>query len=167
MTPRLKLPKSRILLLGSGEGHDAAFFAREGGHIVTAVDFSPEAIRRSKALYGHLSNLTFLQQDVFSLPSTFDHNFDVIVEHTCYCAIPPTKRAQLAKIWSRLLAPQGLIMGIFFTMDKHQGPPFGSTEWEIRERLRKNFRFLLWTRWDKSIESRKNLETFVLAQKLK
>jgi len=166
MTPRLKLPKSRILVLGSGEGHDAAFFAQEGGHLVTAVDFSPEAIQRSKSLYGHLDNLSFIQQDVFNLPPSMDHSFDVVVEHTCYCAIHPEKRSLLASVWSRMLAPRGFLMGVFFTMDKRTGPPFGSTEWEIRERLRKKFRFLYWNRWGKSIESRQNLETFVLAQKL-
>ena len=43
MLPKLKLPKSRILVLGGGEGHDASLFA-EAGHLVTVVDFSNVAI---------------------------------------------------------------------------------------------------------------------------
>jgi 2-polyprenyl-3-methyl-5-hydroxy-6-metoxy-1,4-benzoquinol methylase len=41
------MPRCRVLVLGCGEGHDAAFFA-QNGHIVTGVDISPEAITRAQ-----------------------------------------------------------------------------------------------------------------------
>lgn len=165
MTPKLKLPKSRILVLGSGEGHDAAFFAREG-HIVTAIDFSPVAISKAKKLYGHIPHLNFLEMDIFKIDHNFNESFDLIIEHTCYCAIEPNQRNQLTALWKRLLAPKGLLMGVFFVMPKRSGPPFGGSEWELRERLKKSFRFLFWGRWKTSPPSRKNIELFVLAQKL-
>jgi SAM-dependent methyltransferase len=164
MLPRMKMPKSRILVLGCGEGHDAALFAGEG-HKVTAVDFSTEAIRRGQEKYGHLSNLTFLERDLFKLGSEFDQSFDVIFEHTCYCAIDPTRRNELVKVWNRCLAEKGFLMGIFFTMEKRQGPPYGASEWEIRERLKKYYQFLFWGRWRQSLPRRQGKELFVYAQK--
>lgn len=165
MLPRLKISKSRILVLGCGEGHDAAHFAREG-HIVTAVDLSPEAIRRAKEHYGQLSNLRFLVSDAFALDSTHDGSYDVIFEHTFFCAIDPEKRGDLVRRWYRWLAPGGFLMAVFFAVDWRGGPPFGSSEWEIRERLRKNFQFVFWGRWKKSVPARQGKELFVYANKL-
>jgi SAM-dependent methyltransferase len=164
MLPRLKLPKSRILVLGCGEGHDAAHFA-ENGHVVTAVDFSKEAILRAQSLYGHMSNLKFEECDVFQLPQDWIGAFDIIFEHTCYCAINPSLRQNLVKVWERCLHDQGFLMGVFFTMEKHQGPPYGVTEWEIRQRLKSRFHFIFWGRWKKSLPKRQGRELFLYASK--
>ena len=164
MLPRLKLPKSKILVLGCGDSHDAAFFASHG-HLVTAVDISTHAIERSKKLYGHLDTLKWLEADLFNLPESFHGQFDLIFEYTCYCAINPHRRKELIKVWNQCLHDQGQLMATFFCMHKRQGPPFGSTEWEIREFLKKDFQFLFWGRWKKSIPRRQGRELFVLAKK--
>lgn len=165
MLPRLKLVKSRVLVLGCGEGHDAALFARDG-HIVTAVDFSPEAIRRAKEHYGELSNVRFLVGDVFALDSSHDGQYDVVFEHTLYCAIDPARRDDLVRRWWRFLAPGGHLLAILFASSSRRGPPYGGTEWETRERLKKYFRFLFWGRWKTSIERRRGKELFIYAEKL-
>jgi SAM-dependent methyltransferase len=164
MLPRLKLPKCRVLVLGCGEGHDAAFIA-EAGHVITAVDFSPEAIRRAKEKYGHMENITFIQQDIFTLPHDWNQSFDVIVEHACFCAVEPSRRKELIKLWRRLLHEEGQVMAIFFAILKRAGPPYGSSEWEIRELLKDSFQFLFWGRWRGSIPKREGRELFVLAKK--
>jgi len=165
LVPRLKLQRSRILIAGAGSGNDAAWFA-EQGHIVTAVDFSEEAVARARAKYGHLANLKFLQADVFNLPAEMTGAFDIVFEHTLYCAITPSKRNDLVKVWRRVLSDHGYLMGVFFAFDKPFGPPFGGSEWEIRARLEKNFRALYWTRLHDSIERRLGQELFIFAQKL-
>lgn len=163
--PRLKLQRSRILIAGAGSGNDAAWFA-EQGHIVTAIDFSEEAVSRAQAKYGHLDNLKFQRADVFNLPTDWTGAFDIVFEHTLYCAINPSKRNDLVKVWRRVLSDQGYLMGVFFAFDKPFGPPFGGSEWEIRARLEKKFRPLYWTRVHDSIEGRLGQELFVFAQKL-
>lgn len=166
MLPRLKMPKSRVLVPGCGRGHDAALFA-EAGQLVTAVDISPEALKEAKALYGHLQNITWLEADIFEMGDKYAGQFDMIFEHTCYCAVDPERRAELVKNYTRMLAPSGQLMGVFFVVDRPNGPPFGGTEWELRERLRKRYEFQFWGRWKASIPSRKGMELFVLARKLK
>jgi SAM-dependent methyltransferase len=160
---QLKVPKSRILVLGCGSGNDAAYLA-ELGHIVTAVDYSSQAIEQAKKKYGHIPNLKFLQLDVFNLPESFSNSFDIIFEHTLFCAIPFDKRRELVKIWKRCLTDQGLLFAILFVMDHKTHPPFGGSEWEYRERLKKDFRFLYWTRWKESEDWRKGIELVVYAQ---
>jgi SAM-dependent methyltransferase len=162
--PQLRLTKARILVLGSGTGHDAAYLAGQG-HIVTAIDFSAEAITRSKQQYGEVENLTFHEMDVFKLPENWTGRFDVIFEHTCFCAVSPDRREELIQIWRRLLSPGGHLLGIFFVHEKRVGPPFGGSEWELRQRLKPYFDFLYWTRWRRSIERRKGKELVVYAKK--
>jgi SAM-dependent methyltransferase len=162
MLPRLKLPRSRILVLGCGEGHDAAHFANDG-HIVTAVDFSAEAIARAKALYSRFDNITWIESDLFKLPANFESSFDIIFEHTCFCAINPAKRSDLIKLWKRFLVKGGHLMGVFFTFEKRQGPPYGATEWEVRERLKKDYQFIFWGRWHQSVPNRQGKELFLYA----
>lgn len=166
MLPRIKLPKSRILVLGCGEGHDAALFAK-AGHVVTAVDFSKEAISRGKEKYGHLTNLEFFECNIFDLPQEWNFTFDIVVEHTCYCAIPPHRRNDLVRLYRRVLHEEGQLMGIFFAMEKRSGPPYGGTEWELRKRTEPGFHYLFWGRLRNSIPSRLGRELFVLAKKRK
>jgi hypothetical protein len=165
LAPRLKLQKLRVLVPGAGSGNDAAWFA-EQGHLVTALDFSEEAVAQAKAKFAHLPNLTVMQADIFNLPSSMNSSFDLVFEHTLYCAIAPSRRTELVKIWRRVLTEQGHLMGVFFTMDKTFGPPYGGSEWEIRARLDKSFKPLYWTRLRDSRERRLGHELFVYAQKV-
>lgn len=164
MLPRLKISRSRILVLGCGAGHDAALFA-SAGHRVTAVDISPAAIQKAKSLYGHMQNLEFIEGDLFKLVASHRESYDVVFEHTCYCAIDPMRRAELVKAWNQFLAPGGHLMGVFFAMEKRQGPPFGGTEWELRQRIIKNYQPIFWGRLRNSVPNRMGKEFFVYANK--
>lgn len=163
MIPRLKLMRSKVIVLGCGEGHDAALFA-QAGHLVTAVDFSEEALDRARKNYPDLK-INWVQADVLKLPVDFDQQFDIVFEHTCFCAINPAHRNKMVTTYRRLLHSQGQFMGVFFTMPKRIGPPFGASEWELRERLKKSFQFLFWGRWHQSVPQRQGKELFVFAQK--
>lgn len=165
LVPQLKLMKSRILVPGCGRGHDAAWFAQQG-HIVTALDYSAEAIKQAKELYGNIPGLTFAQADVFNLPQSYDNAFDIVFEHTLYCAILPDRRNDLVKVWRRVLVDTGHILALMFASEKKSGPPFGGSEWEIRQRLAKTFRPLYWKRLRDSVPRRLGTELFVYSQKL-
>ncbi len=164
LLPKLKLPSSRILVLGGGHGHDAAHFAQQGHH-VTLVDISPEAIKRAKTSYGHLAQLHFIEGDIFQLPHTMYNQYDLIFEHTCYCAIDPTRRNELVRQWRRLLHSNGTLLGLFFTMPKRMGPPFGGSEWELNRRLQSHFQPLIWQRFRQSIKPRLGRELLIYMQR--
>ena len=161
---QIKLTKRRVLVPGCGFGHDAALFA-EQGHIVTAMDISPEAIAKAKELYGHLPQLEFICADIFNLDEGYREQFDIVFEHTLYCAISPSQRLDLIKRWHSWLAEGGQLLGIFFVMTKRGGPPFGSSEWEIRELSQKFFKPLYWTRLKNSPGWREGAELVVFADK--
>jgi SAM-dependent methyltransferase len=162
--PQLKLSSQRIAVLGAGSCEDAGYLASLG-HFVTAIDFSGEAIARARKKFSQTERLKFIECDIFHLPASLDQSFDLIFEHTCYSAVDPTKRSQLVKVWNRLLTPQGHLLGVFFAIDKRQGPPFGGSEWELKKRLDKYFRPLYWTRWREENYPRAGQELVVFAQK--
>lgn len=161
--PQIKIPKSRICVVGAGAAHDAAFLA-EQGHIVTAVDFSELAIARARERYGNVQNLKFVCDDFFKFCKSHHEQFDLVFEHTFFCAIHPSRRQEVIKAWKSVLTPQGQLLAIFFVITNDEGPPFGATEWELRQRLRPDFDFLYWTRWQQSIPSREGAELVVFAR---
>ena len=161
--PQLKINKSRILVPGCGSGNDAAFLA-EQGHIVKAIDYSQEAIKQAEEKYGHIKNLTFAQEDMFNLPESYTRAFDVVCEHTLFCAVPLEKRQELVKVYRQCLEDKGYLLGIFFVMEQKARPPFGGSEWEYRQRLKDHFNFLYWTRWKESESWRKGVELVIYAQ---
>src|SRR5512141_1695104 len=67
----------RMLVPCAGRGHDAREFARYGFD-VTAVDFSPTAIREMKRLADPVAPIEILQHDMFTLPHAFDGVFDYV-----------------------------------------------------------------------------------------
>lgn len=164
LVPKLKLPSSRVLVLGGGQGHDAGYFA-DLGHHVTLIDISPEALTRAQKTYGDKPNIKFIQADLFDLPVEMYGQFDLVIEHTCFCAINPSLRDDLVRQWRRLLNETGFLLGVFFTMPKRSGPPFGASEWEIRKRLENGFHTLVWQRFRHSISPRLGRELLVYAKK--
>ncbi|MEY4615757.1 MAG: hypothetical protein RJB66_717 [Pseudomonadota bacterium] len=164
IVPKLKLPSSRVLVLGGGQGHDAGYFA-DLGHHVTLVDISPEALALAQKSYGDRKNIRFIEADLFDLPQDMIGQFDLIIEHTCFCAINPSLRNDLVRQWRLLLNENGFLLGVFFAMPKRSGPPFGASEREIRRRLEKGFQTLIWQRFRQSIKPRLGRELLVYIKK--
>lgn len=141
----LKLSRQRIAVLGSGSGEDAAYLAQQG-HLVTAFDFSPEALLRAKQKHGTPKGLQWVQADMFSLPASYTGKFDMVFDNACLIAIPPSKRKDLVKVWKKLLTSQGHLLGVLALFPFRSGPPFGLTEWEVHQLLGDDFQHLFWSR---------------------
>ncbi len=163
---QVKMPRSRICVLGSGTGYDAAYFASQG-HIVTAVDLSPLAVKRARELHGESANLKFVEADSFAFAksSNGSQQFDVVFEHCFFCAIDPARRQELVRAWRSLLVEGGHILGVFFILDRVGGPPYGVSEWALKKHLQNDFEFLYWTRWKTSINARLGKELVIYTRK--
>ena len=116
----------RIVVLGSGSGHDAMLFAETGFEVV-GVDFAPSAVARSRTMAAArgVKNIQFLQRNMFELEAALHHTFDYVLEHTCFCAIDPVLRPNYVKLVQQLLKPQGKLIALFYTHGRQGGPPFG------------------------------------------
>ncbi len=130
-SPEAPIP-GKMIVLGSGNGHDALLFA-EYGFEVTGVDFAPSAIAHSLTqTESRQIPAQFLQRDIFSLADDFSGQFDYVLEHTCFCAIAPDQREDYVSLVHALLKPAGEFIGLFWAHNRPDGPPYGTSPDEIR-----------------------------------
>lgn len=123
---------ARTLVVGAGRAHDALWFASRGFD-TTAIDFAPSAVAvaRDAASKAQLP-LTVREFDVFALDPAVVGRFGLVVEHTCFCAIDPSRRAEYVAAIARVTEPGGLFVAVFFWRLPPGGPPFATSETEVR-----------------------------------
>lgn len=132
----------RMAVLGCGSGQDALLFA-EAGFEVIGFDFAPSAIERAqRAAQSRELQAEFYQRDIFALEPEFQHRFDYVLEHTCFCAIAPRLRSQYVQVVKNLLRPQGQLIALFFTHCRPDGPPFGVKPQEILDLFTSDFEII-------------------------
>ncbi len=154
---------SKILVPGAGRGHDAVYFESKGLN-VTALDLVQNAVEGFRKIYP-LSKIGYLLEDFFSFSEKNTAQFDAVFEHTIFCAIDPTLREKYLRGVLNLLKPQGTYFGIFFREMWLGGPPFGMTQWQLRELTQKDFLYRKWEISLNSIKNRQGLEIFAVMQK--
>jgi len=124
-----------VLLPGCGSAYELALML-DAGWDATAIDFSPVAVARAKALAGpHAGHI--VQADFFDyLPS---RPLDLVYEQAFLCALPRARWPEVAARWAQLLAPGGLLAGYFFFDDVPKGPPFGIARAQLDALLAPHF----------------------------
>lgn len=131
-------PPGRALVVGCGAGHDARTLAG-AGFDVTAVDHAPGALDHARRLAEAAgSPVDFVLADLFELPDALGA-FDLVFEHTCFCAIDPSRRDEYVDAVADALGPDGRLLGVFFDMATDEGPPFGASPEELRHRFGRRF----------------------------
>ena len=125
--------RHRVLVPGAGRGHDAFAWAR-AGHEVVAVDFAPLAIDAMRRLAAERSvAVEALQADVLALPDALAGAFDLVWEHTCFCALPRRRRADYLAAMARALRPDGALIALLWNhgMPDEQAPPYDVTREDV------------------------------------
>ncbi len=123
---------ARALVVGCGRGNEARLLAELGAR-VTAIDIAPTAIEQAKAIASP-HPIEYRVADVFALRGR-PAAFDLVVEHTCFCAIDPSRRDDFVAAMADALVPGGALVGLFYAHGREGGPPFTVTEEELRERF--------------------------------
>jgi SAM-dependent methyltransferase len=156
------LAPGSMIVLGAGLGHDALLFARQGFQ-VTALDFAESAVRetREAALRDGVT-LETAQHDFFDLPPEYDTSFDYVLEHTFFSAIDPGMREEYAQVVHRLLKPGGLFIALFYAHGRPGGPPFTTSEEEVRTLFGPSFAIERLEVPVRSVKPRQGLELLVL-----
>jgi len=132
--------KGTILVPGCGTGHDVAYLANAGFE-THGLDVSQIAIDRAQKTNA-VERASYLHGDLFDLELNIKSTYDAIWEHTCYCAIHPSHRSDYIDSVSRLLRPEGIFVGLFFTntqMPIGEGPPYETSRGDVIEMFSPNF----------------------------
>ena len=118
-----------ILVPGCGFGHDARLIDRYSKGTVTGLDIASEAIQQARILT-EKPGPRWEVGDLFNWQGAYD----LVFEHTCFCAIPVERRPEYVEAMARLIRPGGSLLGIFFLNPDHEGeagPPFGVQREEL------------------------------------
>jgi SAM-dependent methyltransferase len=168
-SPAAPVPPARVLVPGCGKGHDALFLAKLGFRVL-AVDFARQALdalrRRRRNLRIPAGRCRTMRSDVLHLPPRLAGAFDVLVEHTCFCAIDPGRRPAYVTMAAQVLVPGGVLVGLFYPFrPKAPGPPFAVSEEEIRRRFGPHFDIQQFETPPDSVERRRGEERLAVMLK--
>lgn len=121
----------KILVPGAGNGYEVEYLWQEGFKNIFVIDIAPEPLRRLKEKLKQFPGDRLIEGDFFELRET---GFDLILEQTFFCALPPRNRPDYVSKMYNLLKPGGKLAGLFFSFPLTEaGPPFGGDTLEYQK----------------------------------
>ncbi len=141
--------RGRVLVPGSGLGHDVrALAALPEVAEAVGLDLSPTAVARAAEL-PRVGAEVHRVGDLFDLDAAHLAAYDWLWEHTCFCAIDPSRRDDYVAAVHSALKPGGHLLGVFYLDpydDEHRpggGPPHGTSLEELETRFAGSGRFAI------------------------
>jgi len=149
---------SKILIPGAGNGYEYDYLINKGFKNVYVVDIAETPLENIKTRKPELAS-HLIHSDFFAL----DITFDLILEQTFFCALPPQMRSQYVEKMAELLLPKGKLAGLLFDFPlTSDGPPFGGSKEEYIKRFSPKFEIKKLERAYNSIKPRENKELFFI-----
>lgn len=127
----------RILIPGCGNAYEAAYLLQEGFTNVAVIDIAPTLVENLKQKFSTKENIKIIQGDFFEHIA----EYDIIVEQTFFCALPPSSRKKYVSKMHQLLCNDGKLVGVLFNRTFEQGPPFGGDKEEYKNLFSPYFEF--------------------------
>ncbi len=146
---------AKILIPGCGSAHEAKALMNMGFNQVWLIDISEHAVEQIRKKLTEFPQKHLICEDFFHWK---EGDFDIILEQTFFCAIPPVMRENYAKTMHQKLKPGGILQGVLFNREFEGGPPFGGHEADYKKIFEPYFHFILWESCPCSIPPRANSE---------
>lgn len=147
-----------ILIPGCGNAYEAEYLLKAGFQNITLIDISPTACDILKEKFKDADEITVICGDFFDL----GNSYDLIIEQTFFCALPPTSRKDYVKKMSQLLNPNGQLVGVLFDREfEFDGPPFGGSKSQYEALFFSQFELLTFEKCTNSHEKREGTELFI------
>lgn len=154
---------TRILIPGCGLGWEAEQLWKEGYSNIFICDISGKPLDAFAVRVPDFPKSQLLHTDFFSLKA----RFELILEQTFFCALPPGRRDDYVQKMYDLLTAGGALKGLLFDFPlTEEGPPFGGSESEYRQRFTEVFDDFTIERAQRSIAPRQGKEFYFEALKI-
>lgn len=145
-----------ILIPGCGNGYEAAYLYQQGFQNITLVDISEKLVDSLKERFAGTS-IQIICRDFFEIKG----RWDLVLEQTFFCALPPALRERYAAKMFHILKPGGTLAGLFFNREfEPDRPPFGGKREEYIALFSDLFDIRSFELCTNSIEPRKGTELF-------
>jgi thiopurine S-methyltransferase len=157
---QLKDKDARILVPGAGNGYEVRYLHRKGFRNVYALDFAQQPLQHLREALPDFPEGHLLRADFFELEA---RGFDLILEQTFFCALPPARRPGYVQKMRELLSEKGKLAGLLFDFPlTEKGPPFGGSKAEYEALFSSFFTFNTFERAYNSIPPRQGTELFFI-----
>ncbi|MCK8143027.1 TPMT family class I SAM-dependent methyltransferase [Flavobacterium sp. I-SCBP12n] len=153
----LENKESAILIPGCGNTYEAEYLLKKGFTNITVIDVAPTLVAELIKKFSNNSNITILLGDFFE----HQGKYDLIIEQTFFCALPPTMRQKYVWKMHQLLADKGILAGLLFNRRFEINPPFGGDKTEYEMLFKASFDFLQMDICLDSVAPRSNSELFI------
>lgn len=154
-------PQPRILIPGAGRAYEAEYLYQLDFRHVVVADLAAEPLAELAARVPDFPKENLRQANFFALPPA--ETFDLLVEQTFFCALPPTLRPAYAQQCARLLRPGGKLVGLLFDTEFAGAtePPFGGSREEYAGYFAPYFEFVHFETAYNSLPARAGRELFI------
>lgn len=151
----------RILIPGCGSSYEAAYLLQQGFANITVIDIAPTLVENLKMRFKDNPDLNIILGDFF----THQGEYDLIIEQTFFCALPPAMRQEYVSKMHQLLSKEGKIAGLLFNKTFESGPPFGGSQEEYEMLFGNIFNFIKMEACQNSATPRAGTELWIEFQK--
>jgi SAM-dependent methyltransferase len=153
----LKDKTIRILIPGCGNTYEAEYLLEQGFTNITVIDIAPTLVENLKTKFKDNPNINIVLGDFFEHQGVYD----LILEQTFFCALPPTMRQKYVWKMHQLLEKKGTVSGLLFNRTFESSPPFGGSQEEYTLLFQKAFNFLKMEVCQNSATPRAGSELFI------
>ena len=119
----------KILVPGAGNAFEVEYLWAAGFRYVYLLDWADYPLQQFAKRNPSFPTSQLLQMDFFEL----DDEFDIILEQTFFCSLPPMSRPDYVQKMHALLKDGGGLTGVLFNVPLYKDrPPFGGDKQEYR-----------------------------------
>ncbi|WP_109851986.1 methyltransferase domain-containing protein [Aquimarina sp. AU58] len=149
----------KILIPGCGNAYEAEYLFNQGFKNIYILDLVEDVLQSFKRRLPKFPSEKLICGDFFS----YQDKFDLIIEQTFFCALPPKRRQDYINKVSSLLSKKGKLVGLLFDKEfEHDGPPFGGNKKEYELLFSQSFTIKTLENCYNSIEPRMGNELFFI-----
>ena len=143
-----------ILIPGCGNTYEAEYLLQLGFRHITVIDIAPAVVDKLQLKFAGNACIQIVCGDFFA----HEGQYDLILEQTFFCALPPLMRPRYVAKMHRLLKDDATLAGVLFNRSFDDGPPFGGNQQEYEALFNSAFNSVSMQPCDHSIAPRANSE---------
>ena len=148
----------KILIPGCGNAYEAEYLYAKGFKNTFILEIAQGAIDSFIKRVPEFPTENIIHNNFFDIHG----QYDLIIEQTFFCAINPELREQYVEQMTKLLKPNGKLVGLLFNTDFAGGPPFGGNKDEYVKRFENSFHIDVMSDSFNSIGPRQQKELFII-----
>ncbi|MEM0577022.1 methyltransferase domain-containing protein [Flavobacterium polysaccharolyticum] len=158
---QLKDTTISVLIPGCGNTYEAEYLLEKGFTNITVIDIAPTLVEKLKEKFKNTTAIHIIQGDFFEHKGSYD----LILEQTFFCALPPQMRQKYVWKMHQLLSKNGKKAGLLFNRSFEVSPPFGGSKTEYEQLFSEAFHFKILETSYNSVTPRAQSELFFVFKK--